>query len=63
MHLTLCLGSFTVGKQLERRKQEDELKQVMQHEENFKRIKVGLRNYLYWNHMFFAALLLFNHIH
>lgn len=41
MHVSVDTIIFiNVGKQLERRKQEDELKRVMQQEQHFERVKV-----------------------
>lgn len=40
-HPNMATPWVLIGKQLERRKQEDELKKVMQQEEHFLRIKVG----------------------
>ena len=53
LYIFIQLIFIIVGKQLERRKQEDELKRVMQQEQHFERVKVRAVNCIgfdfYWH--------------
>lgn len=44
LYIFIQLIFINMGKQLERRKQEDELKRVMQQEQHFERVKVRVVN-------------------